>query len=179
MENNNSMLIDTEQQPGSLADNGGTRSCLLCELALNRQHEELAGIIQAFVADHITRTQVSKISQDVLQVLQENLPADVVGDTTEQDITQHVNTHTTHPSDQPTAPQPAGSAPADQLIASGRYFVHSDGTFAVPAGSGTLGTDSAPSTAPAQESPPLAFASDVLPLATSPVSQVSSTDPPP
>lgn len=97
MENNNSMLIDTEQQPGSLADSGGTRSCLLCELALNRQHEELAGIIQAFVADHITRTQVSKISHDVLQVLQENLPADVVGDTTEQDITQHVNTHTTHP----------------------------------------------------------------------------------
>ena len=96
MENNNSMVVDSEQ-PQSLANRRSARSCLLCELALNRQHEELAGIIQAFVADHITRTQVSKISQDVLQVLQENLPADVVGDTTEQDITQHVNTHTTHP----------------------------------------------------------------------------------
>lgn len=97
---NNSMVVDNDgmtDAAGDIVSRRPSRSCLLCDLALNRQHEELAGIIQAFVADHITRTQVEKISQDVLQVLQENLPPEMVRGTTEEDIAVHVNTHTTHP----------------------------------------------------------------------------------
>lgn len=94
------MLIDCEgsESPSNACHPArAARPCLLCDLALNRQHEELSSVIQGFVADHITRTQVSKIAQDVLQVLQENLTPEAVEDTTHNDIVVHIQTHTTNP----------------------------------------------------------------------------------
>lgn len=71
--------------------------CLLCDLTLHRDHSELSALVSSFIADHVTRTQVAKIAEDVLEVLRENLPASFVGDTTAQDIIVHIQTHTTNP----------------------------------------------------------------------------------
>ena len=70
--------------------------CLLCDLALHPDHGELCGVIGGFIADHITRTQVAKIASDVLAVLKENLPAELVANTTIADVIRHIQTHTTN-----------------------------------------------------------------------------------
>ena len=71
--------------------------CLLCDLAMHPDHGELSGVVSAFIADHVTRTQIGKIAGDVMAVLRENLPAHLVSNTTAADIITHIQTHTTNP----------------------------------------------------------------------------------
>ena len=93
---------DPEMNPVGGSSSSGNSStpvqrCLLCDVALHPDHGELAGVIGCFIADHVTRTQVGKIASDVLAVLQENLPEELVAGTTTEDIVRHIQTHSTNP----------------------------------------------------------------------------------
>ncbi len=64
---------------------------------MHREHQELSATINAYVADHITRTQIKKIAQDVYDVLEQRLDRDLLEQTSHANIIAHINSHTTNP----------------------------------------------------------------------------------
>ena len=71
--------------------------CVLCDITVHRDYQELATTISAYVADNITRTQTRKIAQDVLDVLQQKLPPGMLAGLSVDQVVAHIQTHTTNP----------------------------------------------------------------------------------
>ena len=70
---------------------------MLCDITVHREYQELASTIAAYIADNITRTQMLKLAQDVLDVLEAKLPPELLAGTTLASVGAHIQTHTTNP----------------------------------------------------------------------------------